>query len=86
MEIMIIMIMMYQRLTQVVDIVAGLVQGSSIEFKSNDGEDDDRKEEEEGDVHLTMMTMMSMMSMMAMLTMMRISMIAVSLMTTITMI
>ena len=83
MKMMIIMIMMYQRLTQVVDIVAGLVQGSSIEFKSNDGEDDDRKEEEEGDVHLTMMTMMSMM---AMLTMMTISMITVSLMTTITMI
>ena len=74
---------MYQRLTQVVDIVAGLVQGSGIEFKSNDGKDDDCKEEEEGDVHLTMMTMMSMM---AMLTMMTISMITVSLMTTITMI
>ena len=44
-------------LTQVVDIVAGLVQCSGIELESNDGEDDDRKEEEEGDVHLSMMIM-----------------------------
>ena len=76
------MIMMYETLTQVVDIVAGLVQGSGIEFKSNDGEDNDRKEEEEGDVHLTMMTIMLMM---AMVTMMTIRMIAVPMMTAITM-
>ena len=77
------MIMMYQRLTQVVDIVAGLVQGSGIEFKSNDGEDNDRKEEEEGDVHLTMMTMMLMVTIVTIMTLM---MITVSIKTAITMI
>ena len=42
--------MVYQTLTQVVDIIAGLVQCSGIELEANDGKDDDRKEEEEGDV------------------------------------
>ena len=46
--------MMYKALTQVVDIIAGLVQCSGIELEADDGEDDDRKEEEQRDVHLTM--------------------------------
>ena len=52
------MVMMkYQRLTQIVDIVAGLVQGSGIELEADNGKDDDGEEEEEGDVHLQMMIM-----------------------------
>ena len=37
-------------LTQVVQAVAGLVEGSSIELQADDGEDEDREEEEEGNV------------------------------------
>ena len=47
---MMMMMMMYQRLTQIVDIVAGLVQGSGIELEADNGKDDDGKEEEQGDV------------------------------------
>ena len=32
------------------EVVAGFVEGTSIEFEPNDGEDDDGEEEEEGDV------------------------------------
>ena len=37
-------------LTQVVQPVAGLVQGSGVELEADDGEDDDREEQEKGDV------------------------------------
>ena len=38
-------------LTEVSDVIAGLVECSPIELEADDGEDDDGKEEEEGDVH-----------------------------------
>ena len=76
MVMVMVMVMVYQTLTQVVDIVARLVQCSGIELEPNDGEDDDRKEEEEGDVHLPM----SMMTM----SMMPMSMIPMSMMTVMT--
>ena len=37
-------------LTEVPDVVAGLVESSAIELQPDDGEDDDSEEEEEGDV------------------------------------
>ena len=37
-------------LTQVVQAVAGLVEGPSIELQADNGEDEDSKEEEEGNV------------------------------------
>ena len=40
----------HQILTEVSDVVAGLVEGSPVELEADDGEDDDGKEEEEGDV------------------------------------
>ena len=42
----------HERLTQVVDIVAGFVQGSCIELEAHDRKDDDGKEKKESDVHL----------------------------------
>ena len=37
-------------LTEVSDVVTGLVEGSPVELEPDDGKDDDGKEEEEGDV------------------------------------
>ena len=37
-------------LTEVSDVIAGLVECSPIELEADDGEDDDGEEEEEGDV------------------------------------
>ena len=39
-----------QMLTEVSDVVAGLVEGSPVELEPDDGKDDDGKEKEEGDV------------------------------------
>ena len=36
--------------TQVVKAVAGLVEGTGVELETDDGENEDSKEEEEGDV------------------------------------
>ena len=44
-------------LTEVSDVVACLVECPPVELEADDGEDDDGKEEEEGDVHLQMMIM-----------------------------
>ena len=38
-------------LTEVSDVIAGLVECSPVELEADDGEDDDGEEEEEGDVH-----------------------------------
>ena len=38
-------------LTEVSDVIAGLVECSPIELEADDGKDDDGEEEEEGDVH-----------------------------------
>ena len=42
----------HEKLTQVVYIVAGFVQGSCIELEAHDRKDDDGKEKKESDVHL----------------------------------
>ena len=41
---------MTQILTQVSDVIASLVESSTIKLKPDDGEDDDGEEEEEGNV------------------------------------
>ena len=38
-------------LTEVSDVIAGLVECSPVELEADDGKDDDGEEEEEGDVH-----------------------------------
>ena len=39
-----------KKLTQILQAVAGLVKGPSIELQSDDGEDEDSEEEKKGDV------------------------------------